>query len=472
VDANGPAGAATATRGSAPADGAAACPVGSVRGYSRGPLTTRCTTFAATAALLLAARAVAQTGAEGAAPPGVIADPIAALGSLPLRPDAEQPLRVHVRGADGAPATDAFVVWLAADDAAHAARLDDATQLFPGDEPRIWAFRAAASGVRFVVDERGVARVPATAGRVLAGRGAALASTLFEPRVDEVLPQIELVLWPPWTVAAEVVDAAGRPAVGVAIGLCQGERGSPLLQRRTAGDGRAPFRLAGAPLAGTHLVALVASLAPRVAPAPETDGSIVRLQLPPCGVVRASFVGDLLPGAELVWALATADRQVEPCERDGASALFRFVEVGFTGRVQVAIDGEVIAAAVADVRLDAECRVELQAPPLVGRRVVLRVLDGRGEPARRAQVVCSWRTADGGSDAGGGAGAPVQPRRTNAAGWLEVPLAETALGAGTLSLELRGGADDTPVLARLELPIAADERGRIERGEQRFTAAR
>jgi hypothetical protein len=382
-------------------------------------------------------------------------DPVAALHALAPQPPVERGVRVLVRGAVGAPAADAIVVFVANDDPQYVASAAEATRRFGGDEVGYQAFRTG-NGTRYAVDERGATRVPAVAGRVFACRGADVAFRSIPVEAGKALPRVELDLAPPLSFAVAVADANGQPAANVTVGIAVTPRSGVFPRTATGADGVAAFRLLPARSAEARVRLLAATKERIEAPLPAPAARIA-LRLPRCTTVHAAYDGALLPGAAVTWALARDDRRFAPATSDTRSAVFRHVEVGFSGRVEVSCDGILVAAPLPEVTADGECRVALARDP-ARRSLAVRVLDADGAPARSCWLDASWRFQHGSS------GTNV---RTNGEGWLELEPPEHVLGDVELRLTLRGRTWNDAPAGTLSLPLTAADTGRVDRGEQR-----
>ncbi len=394
--------------------------------------------------------------APAPAAPGRDHEPLAALAALPVRPPVDRGVRVVVRGADGAPAADAVVVFVAYDDPRHAASADEARRRFAGDELAYHALRLA-SGTRHAVDERGATRVAATDGRVLACRGGVVASSTIDVEDGKPLPRVELELKPAVSFAVVVVDANGQPAADAQVGIVTPPGRTAFPRCATGADGVATFRLLPTRGADARVRLLVPTKERREVPLP-LPGERASFQLPECGTVTVALGGEVLPGSTVAWSLVRDDRRFAPTSSEARSATFRHVEAGFEGKVQASYDG-----ITQDARVPAVTAGETSDVALVradGRSLVLRVLDADGAPAKSCLVSTSWRHQHGST---------VSSARTNPEGWLELQLPDGARGDVELRLMLLGRSWDDGASGTLTLKLGDADQGRVQRGEQRCT---
>ncbi|HEX6810735.1 MAG TPA: hypothetical protein VF384_03840 [Planctomycetota bacterium] len=382
-------------------------------------------------------------------------DPLAVLAALPQQEAPARGVRVVVRDEKGEPAAGASLVFVASSEPRFADSLAAANKRFPADEPSYWAMRVA-SGARYAIDDRGVARVPATGGRVLAWRDGVIATKSFAVEDGRPLPRVELDLKPPLSFTAVVVDAKGKPIAGVLLGIVSAARGSAFPKVTTGAQGDVAFRLLPTRTADAR-VRLLAATQERVEVPLPPDGGNVQLQLPDCGSVRVTFAGELVPGTAITWNLARNNRFFEPTAKEDRAAAFGFVEAGFEGTARATVNGETIEAPVPAVTAGAETLVAL-ARASGQRALALRVLDPAGAPMRSARVSVTWRYDQGSSGS---------HAVTTNEGWLDLTAPQHLSGELKLDLDVRGRSWDDAVVGRIQLVLGKEETGRVDRGEQR-----
>ncbi|HZN40844.1 MAG TPA: hypothetical protein VFD82_18710 [Planctomycetota bacterium] len=395
-------------------------------------------------------------GAPRAQTPPVAPDHTAELAALPVQPAVERGVRVIVRDAAGELVAGADLVFVASDDPKYLDSAAPAAAAFPGDEVAMNAFRFVAGGAaRYTSDERGVAAIARRSGRVLAWKDGRFAAAALQVEEGLPSPRVSLTLAEPLTLTAEVIDDKDQPVAGVPVSIAA--PGWPTLPRLATDDkGRAVFRLLKGRDATARL--LIASNA-RIEAAVPADGGIVRLRLPACGAVHATFTGALLPGSVVLWSMRTGSRTVEPTTTGERDATFAFVEVGYGGEVQAAADSSTTKAPTPEVKAGAVTEVGL-ARGDDGRCLTARLLMPDGVPARKHYVRVMWQYDRGSSTSGA---------TTNAEGWLEIEVPKGAAGTAKLCLAVHAGAWSTPVAGAIDLEVTDAEKGRIERGELRTT---
>ncbi|MBL8752067.1 MAG: carboxypeptidase regulatory-like domain-containing protein [Planctomycetes bacterium] len=385
---------------------------------------------------------------------GPAAAAFAALAALPATPAVSGGVRVTVRDAEGRPAGDACVVFLA-DGFRDAAKPAPALPRCHGDEALLLA-NMLATGTRYSVDERGLTRVPPQSGRLLAfcRDQFAVAAPIVEP--GHKLPHVSLQLLPVHAFHVVVVDANDQPADDVPIDVT-GPIGRSMPRGHTDPSGRVAFRLVGRRSPQARVRLHLGTNAPIEAPLPD-EGAELRLKLPPCGSLRARYSGPMLPGSQPTFRLSVDGRSIEPDVVDNDGALFRRVAIGFTGEATATVDAFTATAKDLPIAVATEAKVTL-ARASDACSLVVRLLDADGIPLRHALV--GVRIAVDRRTRGFG-------RTTNAEGWIELELQPDPGSDRRIRFVPR--RDEGP-LGQAELVVGKDEKGRIDRGEQRVTGA-
>ena len=384
-------------------------------------------------------------------------DPFATLAALPAKPAVERGVRVVVKDANGDPQPQAFVVVLASADDRYSGAWTTAATAFPGDVVMQSAHACTlAGGERFELDERGATALPRVSGFVLAWHDGAFAAKSFQVNDDRPPARVDLTLAPAWTGVVEVVDVTGRPTAGVPIGMANGNTVS--VRHTTDASGHATLRTFAARVTDQTTARLLIAANTRIEVPTPANGGTIRLQLPECGSVHATYTGALLPGSELRWSLRHDGREVRPTATGAREATFAFVQVGYEGELRVAADGATIDKPARGVT--AGTTLELEAVRQdQGRYLVVRPMTPDGKPVPKGYVDTRWTHEQGSSSSGASA---------NREGWLELQVPEDAKSA-KLSLAVHSGSWSTPLLGTFEIELTAADQGRIDKGEVKLT---
>jgi hypothetical protein len=380
-------------------------------------------------------------------------DPFAPLAALPIQPAVERGVRAVVRDAKGEPVPQATIVVIATADDRYSAAWTKAAKAFPGDSIRQGGHACTnVGGQRFALDDRGGTTLPRTSGYVLAWHDGTFAAKSYQVTEGKPTARVELALALPRTARVEVVDAAGLPAAGVPIALVNGR--SANLRHTTDTGGIATLRTFADRVPDTATIGLLVATTNRIeAPAPAHGGS-VRLQLPDCGSVHATFQGPVLPGSTLSWTVRKDGRSVAPTSTGARDATFAFVQVGYEGELQANVDGVSVKAPVRGITAGKTLEVEATRKD-EGRFLVLRPLTADGKPVPKGYVDTYW-TYDNGSTSSGAS--------TNAEGWLELEVPADTKSA-KLRLGLHSGTWASSLAGTVEIEITAADKGRIDKGE-------
>jgi hypothetical protein len=401
-------------------------------------------------ACLLIALPLASLRAQESQSP---ADPFATLAALPIQPAVERGVRAVVRDAKGEPVPQAALVVIATADDRYSDAWTAAAKVFPGDSIRQGGHACTlVGGQRFALDDRGGTTLPSASGYVLAWHDGSFAAKSFQVNEGQPTPRVELLLAAPWTGVVEVVDATGRAAAGVPVGIANGTLASP--RHATDASGRATLRQFAASITDkTTARLLIAANQILEAPAPATGGA-VRLQLPACGRVRATFTGPLLPGSTLGWSLRQMDRSIQPTMTGEREATFAFVQIGYEGELQVTADSVTVKAPVRGVTAGNTTEIGTMRKE-DGRYLVLRPLGPDGKPLRTVSVDTRWTYANGSSSSNA---------TTNAEGWIELEVPQDKKAA-RLRLGVHAGNWSSPLVGAIEVEVGESDQGRIDKGE-------
>lgn len=249
------------------------------------------TLFALIANLLLLELLTAQAPDKVEVPE----DPFAAIEAMKVHPPVADGYEVTVIDGDTKqPIAGASVMALGdvRNDAAreHARKLEKAMRERNFDRRTLQVAMSAMMGTRYRTDENGVARIPRLE--------RAMAIVIFEKRIGrwDSRRKAPAELFAPRFAKVEVVNARGKPARDVEIGLgTDSNYFHAFERRRTDKDGRCEIDIGDYRNQGAlRLQAMIVSQEEIFVKVPE-DAKLdepFRLQLPPCGMVRFILYGD------------------------------------------------------------------------------------------------------------------------------------------------------------------------------------